>query len=145
MLTSRLSMRRASVAAMAVIAIISSSRVAAQSSASGVQASYSAAFNRCMKSGDAADGVTSAMMNCLGTENELQDKRLNQTYKLVMERSDAAQKDALRKSERAWIAQRDATCRAESDELGGGTASALTYSNCFLDETIKRTDWLKEH
>jgi uncharacterized protein YecT (DUF1311 family) len=115
----------------------------AQQSPSGVEASYSAAFNRCMKSGDAASGVTSAMMDCLGNENDVQGKRLNQTYKLAMSQLDATQKAALRKSERAWITQRDATCQTQSDELGGGTASKLVYSNCILDETIKRTKQLK--
>jgi uncharacterized protein YecT (DUF1311 family) len=134
---------RAAVAAATIVVAVSSDCVLAQASASNMEASYSAAFRHCMASGDAADGVTSAMMNCLGAENEVQDKRLNRTYKLVMDRSDPAQKDALRKSERAWIAQREATCRTQSDELGGGTASALAYSNCFLDETIRRTDWLK--
>jgi uncharacterized protein YecT (DUF1311 family) len=133
---------RVVVAAAAIVIAVSSNCALAQASASNVEASYSATFRHCMASGDAANGVTSAMMNCLGAENELQDKQLNRTYKLVMDRSDPAQKDALRKSERAWIAQREATCRNQSDEPGGGTASALTYSNCFLDETIRRTGWL---
>jgi len=83
------------------------------------------------------------MMDCLGNENDVQGMRLNQTYKLAMSQLDATQKAALRKSERAWITQRDATCQTQSDELGGGTASILVYSNCILDETIKRTKQLK--
>jgi uncharacterized protein YecT (DUF1311 family) len=135
---------RMSVVAATIVVATSSNGASAQTPAPDVEALYSATFKHCMHSGDAADGVTSAMMSCLGAENEVQDKRLNRAYKLVMDRTDPEEKDALRKDERAWIEQRETTCRTQSNELGGGTSSMLAYSNCILDEAIKRTAWLQE-
>lgn len=110
-----------------------------------VEARYSPAFNQCMQTGDAAQGVTLGMMNCLGTEIDVQDARLNQAYKMVMARQSAAGKSRLRSSERAWIKQRNMTCKTQSDRDGGGTLSAITYNSCILDETIKRTIWLERY
>lgn len=112
---------------------------------SQVDARYTAAFKTCMKTGDAAGGVTSAMMSCLGEENMRQDARLNGAYKAAMQRLNAAQKTQLRNAERAWIGQRARRCDSAQQEAGGGSASGLVYSNCFLDETIRRTIWLQRH
>lgn len=126
----------------AVATIVASSPALAQTKAE-VEAAYSPSFNHCMESGDAAQGITSGIMDCNGTENTLQNARLNQAYKTVMARLSAPQQAKLRTSERDWIKRRDARCREAADEAGGGSASGIIYSSCFLDETIKRTLWLK--
>ena len=110
-----------------------------------VDARYTAAFKTCIKTGEAARGVTSAMMSCLGEENDRQDVRLNGAYKAAMKRLGGAQKTKLRAGQRAWIGQRDSTCTKTAEEAGGGSMSGIVYSNCFLDETIKRTIWLERH
>lgn len=110
-----------------------------------VDARYTRAFSACLETGDAARGVTSATMSCMGEENDRQDVRLNRAYKAAMKRLNSAKKARLRSSERAWIGQRDSTCKKAADEVGGGSASGLVYSNCFLDETIKRTIWLERY
>jgi uncharacterized protein YecT (DUF1311 family) len=110
-----------------------------------VSAAYTPLFDRCMKSGDAAKGVTAGMMDCLGSENTRQDARLNQTYKMVMSRLDASRKATLRGLQRSWLKERENTCHTAMEDLGGGTASAIVYSNCFLDETIKRRLWLNNY
>jgi uncharacterized protein YecT (DUF1311 family) len=98
-----------------------------------------------MGSGDAAQGITSAIMDCNGAENRLQDARLNQAYKTVMARLAQPQQAALRKSERTWIKERDQRCREAADEAGGGSAFGIIFSSCVLDETVKRVIWLKDY
>ncbi len=110
-----------------------------------INARYTRDYDRCLKAGDAAKGVTSAMMDCIGLEIDRQDARLNQTYKRVMARLNPAGKTSLRSAQRGWIKQRDARCRRESDANGGGTLSGITYASCILDETIKRTIWLERY
>ena len=112
---------------------------------SAVEKRYSAAYNSCMNSGDAAHGVTSGIMDCNGAEIDLQDARLNQAYKMVMSRLDDQQKTVLRTSERNWIKSRDAACKKSVGDEEGGTLGTVMYSNCILDETISRTIYLENH
>lgn len=128
----------------AIATIVASSPVLAQTKAE-VEAAYSPSFNHCMESGDAAQGITSGIMDCTGAENTLQNARLNQAYNTVMARLPARQQAALRTSERNWIKRRDERCREAADEAGGGSASGIIYSSCILNETIKRTIWLKDY
>lgn len=103
------------------------------------------AYGQCQASGAAAQGVTSAMMDCLGAENERQDARLNEAYRIAMKRLPAARQAELRQLQRAWIKQRDAAARAAGDQAGGGSAAGLEYAGTFLHETVKRTIWLEEY
>ena len=119
--------------------------IATAHSQSQIEARYSAAYNHCMASGEAAQGVDPAMQDCTRQEIDRQNDRLNQTYKTLMARLNAAQKATLRATERAWIGKRDARCRQESAPEEGGTMANLIYSGCILDETIKRTVWLEKY
>lgn len=94
-------------------------------SKSPVEQRYAPNYNKCLNSGQAAEGVTSAMVECNVAETRIQDGRLNQAYKMVMTRLPANRKDQLRLSERNWIKARDA--------------------GCILDETIKRTMFLERY
>lgn len=130
---------------LAVAIGLAGSVPAGAQTAKQVEARYSRDYDRCLKTGDAAKGVTSAMMDCMGSENERQDARLNQAYKMVMTRLSPKAKGVLRTSQRNWIKQRDARCRAAAAEMEGGSASGLIFSSCFLDETVKRTMWLEKY
>ena len=113
--------------------------------ASAVEARYSAAYRTCLATGDAAKGVTSGMLDCNGTEIERQDARLNRTYRAVMARLAPPARAKLRASERAWIAERDRSCRRDSKAAEGGTLASVIYSGCILDRTIERTMWLERY
>jgi len=110
-----------------------------------VEKRYSAAFNTCTNTGDAARGVTPAMMECLSAELERQDARLNQAYTMVMKRLSPKRKTALRTSQRKWIRDRDAKCKRAYDAVGGGTASGLEFQGCMTSETIRRTIFLERY
>lgn len=104
---------------------------------------FSAEYRQCMASGDAAIGVTAAMLDCIGAENARQDARLNAAYKRAMARLDPAGKTRLRQSERAWIAQRDSRCEKAAASEGGGSMAGLLYADCVLQETARRAGWLE--
>lgn len=109
------------------------------------QSGESATYQRCMDTGDAARGVTVAIMDCLGAEISRQDAALNQAYKSAMLKLPQASRARLRASERDWIKRRDARCRSAGDEVEGGSLSGILYNQCLLDETLARTRWLKSH
>lgn len=110
-----------------------------------IEARYSAAFNECMGSGDAARGVTPAMLACISDEYKVQDTRLNQAYKMVTKRLNASRKAKLRESERQWIKTRDATCKQARDSYDGGSMAPIVWGTCRTNETIKRTMWLENY
>jgi uncharacterized protein YecT (DUF1311 family) len=109
---------------------------------SQIEKRYSRVYAECM---DASGGVTSDMMDCNGSEIDIQDARLNQAYAMVMRPLTKPRKDTLRGLQRAWIKQRDAKCARASDVERGGSMAAIIYSGCILDETIKRTIILENY
>ena len=89
-------------------------------------------YYSCVK---ASRGVTLALNNCIGTEHDFQDKRLNTAYQRLRTSLPAAQRATLRDEERAWIGHRDKTCTPDGS---GGTASLLDSNQCQLDQTAAR-------
>ena len=110
-----------------LIAALSATPAATQTQTQ-IEKRYTRDYSQCM---DASEGVTSAMMDCIGMEIERQDARLNQAYVMVMRPLPRAKKDNLRGLQRAWINQRDARCqRAIADE--GGSMAGIIYSGCII-------------
>jgi uncharacterized protein YecT (DUF1311 family) len=89
-------------------------------------------YYSCVKT---ARGVTLALNDCIGSEHDYQDKRLNTAYQQLRKRLSTDQRTALRQDERAWIAERDKACAPNE---GGGTASLLDANQCQLDQTAAR-------
>ena len=104
---------------------------------------YSTTYSACM---DESGGVTMNMLDCMGSEAEQQDARLNENYKAAMQALTPAQQTQLRDAQRLWIKFRDADC-ALLGSLTGGTIDSVNSASCFLDMTKKRADdlaWLAE-
>lgn len=100
-----------------------------------MEAQYSADYHRCMEGEEAASGVTAALLECTGNEFEKQDGRLNRAYGSAMAVRQAADKDALRNAQRAWIKKRDSQC---ADDPDGGTLAIVLASDCRLSMTTAR-------
>jgi len=64
---------------LSLLALIASP--AASQSQAQIEKRYTPDYRECV---DTSDGITSAMMDCIGTEIERQDARLNQAYAMVM-------------------------------------------------------------
>lgn len=88
----------------------------------------------------AAAGATPAMQDCIDSEYQYQDGRLNEAYKAAMAKLGEAQKNALRDQQRKWIADRDAQCFYDPDS---GQAGRLDAAECRLEMTAKRADELE--
>ncbi|MBZ5754895.1 lysozyme inhibitor LprI family protein [Pseudomonas sp. S5(2021)] len=120
--------------------------IAVTALSAGTQAAddgYSNTYTACM---DESGGVTVNMLNCMGSETEQQDARLNQNYKAAMQALTPAQQTQLRDAQRLWIKFRDADC-ALLGSLTGGTIDSVNSASCFLDMTKKRAEdlaWLAE-
>lgn len=128
-------MRRFTTLLLAVAALAAPSLGRADGPAIDAQREYSPAYARCLKTGDAAKGVTVAMASCVNLEWQRQDKRLNAAYGKVMGRLSPAAKQTLRNQQRLWIKRRDTECAANPT---GGTIDMIERAQCRLDMTIER-------
>ena len=127
-----------------IFGIIGAVAVSVQASAAPpqVERRYTAGLNRCIENSGYGDA---AMTECYDKELSVQDGRLNQAYKMVMQRLPAARKAALKNEERAWIRRRDAVCQRHAAPEAGGTLYEVMLSSCLVNETIKRTIVLENY
>lgn len=115
--------------------------IAVSTLSAGAQAAddgYSTTYSACM---DESGGVTMNMLDCMGSETEQQDARLNQNYKAAMQALTPAQQTQLRDAQRLWIKFRDIDC-ALLGSLTGGSIDRINSASCFLDMTKQRADGL---
>lgn len=116
-----------------------------QAPAAADDLAYSAAYKQCMSSGDAAEGITSGLLDCIDNERVVQDAKLNEAYQMVMAHLPTNRKDELRLSERGWIKSRDAICAKQAKASGDGTLSTVVEMDCRLQETVKRKVYLEQY
>jgi uncharacterized protein YecT (DUF1311 family) len=102
-----------------------------------VEARYTPRYVQCQSSGQAADGVMTAIAACIADELRLQDGALNAEYQRIIALLPADRAQKLRETQRAWIVSRDRECAAEART--GGTIDRINGPACLLDETIRRT------
>jgi uncharacterized protein YecT (DUF1311 family) len=99
-------------------------------------------YKKCM---EGSGGVTVAMRECIADEQVLQDKMLNDTYKVVMGRMvNNAQRIRMRDAEREWLKRTKKKCDAAGAAVGNGTAGPLVIDDCWLSETETRTFYLRK-
>lgn len=94
---------------------------------------------------DRNDESQSGMNICAQEDYEKADAALNKVYgKVVGALSDDAHaKDLLKKSQRAWIAFRDAECDFQTVDNEGGTIYPMVYVGCQQSLTEARTKQLQ--
>lgn len=98
-------------------------------------------LDRCLDTGEAVRGVTSAMSACFVADYRRADARLNDVYRSTMKRLPAGRKAALRTSQRAWLVERDRACPLDTSE-GAGTVEMSNHPACLSNETNRRVTWL---
>lgn len=102
--------------------------------ASAVELGSSKQFSTCM---DKSGGVTSSTIECITTENKLQDARLNKAYKALSADLQPVRKTQLLEAQRAWIKFRDTNCSFYADPDGGSMAR-VSANDCVMRATTER-------
>lgn len=90
---------------------------------------------RCNRNGNQMD-----LNACAAQDFKASDDRLNERYKALMGSLPPAAQTALRTEQRAWLKQRDPTCRKRIEGLG--SMAPLEYSACQQELTDKRVKQL---
>lgn len=98
-------------------------------------------YKRCLSIGDAAQGIQSALQECIGDEWERRDAELNQVYRAKMASLPPDRRDALRADERAWLKAIDRKCVYTKDD---GTLQRFEATYCDARETMRRTQALRD-
>jgi uncharacterized protein YecT (DUF1311 family) len=97
---------------------------------------------------DACDTAKSQteMNMCAGLQYRKADAELNDAYRDLFAGYKKQNKDlasALTRSQRAWIAHRDADCQLEGTAAQGGSAQPMIFSMCLERITLERVKWLR--
>ena len=79
--------------------------------------------------------TTLGMNQCLASERDLWDARLNDAYRSGMDRIPPVRAEALREMQRKWIAFRDATCNYEAVRHDGGSLAGTVRLQCQMELT----------
>lgn len=121
-----------------VFAVVVAAALGAVAPSAIAQPHYSAAFEPCM---ERSGGVTASMIECIGDEFTLQDRRLNALYKEALKTLPATRRGALTHAQRAWLAFKNAECEFVFDP-DGGSAARISANDCALRMTAERADAL---
>jgi uncharacterized protein YecT (DUF1311 family) len=79
---------------------------------------------------------------CYRAEQEIWDAILNENFQTLRDGLDDAQKEKLRDMQRAWIAYRNTTCEFYHDKIQGSMSTEMTAA-CLARETARRALLLK--
>jgi uncharacterized protein YecT (DUF1311 family) len=83
------------------------------------------------------------MLQCYGHEADAWDGRLNAAYKALVAKTDGEEVvDGLRKTQRNWIAFRDAACAQPAVAIHGTMAGPMS-AWCVLEMTARQALWLE--
>jgi uncharacterized protein YecT (DUF1311 family) len=121
-----------------LIAALVATSVSAQTQGQ-IEKRYTASYKQCLT--NSADAFET--YDCVETEYQVHDGRLNQSYVMVMKALVPAAKTRLRTSQRSWLKQRDVKC-GEVARLHPVDMDTWQMS-CLLDETIKRSIFLENY
>ena len=104
---------------------------------------YSPQYETCMDKADLGALKNSQWAACADQELKKVDAVLNTYYRKLQQQLEPEQREALKKSQRAWLQYREARCSFEA--LGpvapGGAAS---QSLCMLEMTAQKADYLRD-
>lgn len=104
---------------------------------------YSPQYETCMDKADLGALKNSQWAACADQELKKVDAVLNTYYRKLQQQLEPEQREALKKSQRAWLQYREARCSFEA--LGpvapGGAAG---QSLCMLEMTAQKADYLRD-
>ena len=102
-----------------------------------VERRYTAKFTSCQK----IAVTTQDSAACYENEFTRQDAALNRAWRTTIGRFSKNMRGPLLAAQRKWISDRDPFCKSIADGFKGGTIMPIIYSDCRVEQTIRRTMW----
>lgn len=98
-----------------------------------------------MAADDCKSPQTQAAMNkCAIKDYQIEDNRLNQSYRNLRTYLTTQEKSQLKSAQLAWISYRDKSCQFSTRNSVGGTIHNLEYNSCLSQLTALRRSELDE-
>lgn len=103
-----------------------------------------------------SSGIQSELNACAASDYQIADRAMNAQWRTTVNKLRADDRengpdsfgpptaDILLKSQRAWLAYRDAECDLASQEARGGSMQPMLASGCMARLTRERTQLLKQ-
>ena len=105
-----------------------------------IEKRYTAKFTSCQK----IAVTTQDSAACYDNEFTRQDAVLNRAWRTTIGRFSKNMRGPLLAAQRKWISDRDPFCKSIADGFKGGTIMPIIYSDCRVEQTIRRTMWLEK-
>jgi uncharacterized protein YecT (DUF1311 family) len=80
-----------------------------------------------------------AMDECVGKSFKAADQKLNETYRTLLGKTSKGGAEQLKKTQRAWVAWRDAQCEFETMGSRGGSIHPMVQTMCAEELTKAQT------
>lgn len=96
---------------------------------------YTPALRACLEKPE--NQGTMGMVDCMGAETQIWDRRLNREYQETLRSLEAETQARLRAAQRLWVQFRDANCLTYRT-LTGGSMDALSAADCTMRMTALR-------
>lgn len=103
-------------------------------------AKLSPAFDKCIAKAGAVDP---AVLECIGNEHEVQDRKLNSSYKAIMTKLNTPRKKQLQEAQRLWLKYVEANCDFYYDP-NGETSARMMSAQCSVDARAQRASELED-
>jgi uncharacterized protein YecT (DUF1311 family) len=99
---------------------------------------YTPAYTACQEKSGGADA---AMLACIKAEYQIQDQKLNESYRELSAALSGSARTALKTAQRDWLKSRKGTCDFHY-KVAGGSMAALVVQSCYLESTAERVERL---
>ena len=100
-------------------------------------------YQRCLETGDAAEGKTSAIDVCIGLELDRQEKRLKDVFYETSDEHGWKWQDYLRDRQASWRRESAERCAATVPASPTSTRTSRTYNQCMIGEILAQIVWLE--
>ena len=110
---------------------------------SGLGSSLSAADNEHGSCMAASGGVTAAMLDCIGTAIDRVQAELDAMLGQHRSQLTPEQASAVEAAQHDWQAYRRSSCDTEAMLWGDGSFGSVVHSDCWLELTRERLEWLQ--
>lgn len=100
-------------------------------------------YQRCLETGDAAEGKTSAIDVCIGLELDRQEKRLKDVFYETSDEHGWKWQDYIRDQQAIWRRESSERCSAKVPASPTSTLTSRAFNQCMIGEILGQIVWLE--
>jgi uncharacterized protein YecT (DUF1311 family) len=122
------------------VALVLTALVIPLAAGAGPEPRLSPAYSKCIEQAGAVDP---RLLECIGEEFTVQDRRLNASYRGLMAKLTPERRKQLQDVQRAWLKYSESNCDFYYDP-NGGTAARMMSAECSVRARASRAEELED-